>query len=195
MSIARGKIAATIPNQEDKKAFIAAQGKEEAAGRGSEGAELSTALAEKSQMEKKALGSYKEGGTIPKTGTYELHAGEKVTPASGSSAPGIGAYILHEGMYTPTHGYKTDGNEHARCIQCSWSGERSAMTGDAYACPDCGNGTTAHNSPSAREDGKVAAAFHEVYSNVPKNVKATGKTGKAKQKMMTAIALSKARRA
>lgn len=42
---------------------------------------------------------------------------------------------------------------------------------------------------------KVASAFHEVYSNVPKNVKATGKTGAAKTKMMTAIALSKARAA
>jgi hypothetical protein len=42
---------------------------------------------------------------------------------------------------------------------------------------------------------KVAAAFHEVYSDVPKNVKKTGKTGEAKRKMMTAIALSKARAA
>lgn len=38
-------------------------------------------------------------------------------------------------------------------------------------------------------------AFHEVNSNVPKNVKKTGKKGKAKRKMMTAIALSKSRRA
>jgi hypothetical protein len=43
--------------------------------------------------------------------------------------------------------------------------------------------------------GKVSEAFHEVYENVPKSVKKTGKTGKAKQKMMTAIALSKARQA
>lgn len=46
-----------------------------------------------------------------------------------------------------------------------------------------------------RNDSKVESAFHEVYENVPKTVKATGKTGKAKQKMMTAIALSKARQA
>jgi hypothetical protein len=44
-------------------------------------------------------------------------------------------------------------------------------------------------------DKKVSAAFHEVYSDVPKNVKKTGKTGEAKRKMMTAIALSKARAA
>ena len=40
---------------------------------------------------------------------------------------------------------------------------------------------------------KVSEAFHEVYSKVPKTVKATGKTGDAKRKMMVAVALSKAR--
>lgn len=49
-----------------------------------------------------------------------------------------------------------------------------------------------HTGADAR---KVANAFHEVYHDVPKNVKATGKTGVAKRKMMTAIALSKARAA
>ncbi len=44
-------------------------------------------------------------------------------------------------------------------------------------------------------DKRVQAAFHEVYNKVPKNVKKTGKTGEAKRKMMTAIALSKARAA
>jgi hypothetical protein len=43
--------------------------------------------------------------------------------------------------------------------------------------------------------GKVTAAFHEVYSNVPKSVRKSGKTGDAKRAMMTAIALSKARAA
>ncbi len=43
------------------------------------------------------------------------------------------------------------------------------------------------------ENKKVAAAFHEVYHKVPKNVKKTGKTGMAKRKMMIAIALSKSR--
>jgi DNA replication protein DnaC len=45
------------------------------------------------------------------------------------------------------------------------------------------------------QDSKVASAFHEVYSKVPKNVVKTGKTGKAKTAMMTAIALSKAKAA
>ena len=36
------------------------------------------------------------------------------------------------------------------------------------------------------------AAFHEVFHDVPKAVKKSGKTGKAKQKMMVAIAMSKA---
>ena len=37
-----------------------------------------------------------------------------------------------------------------------------------------------------------SAAFHEVFHDVPKTVKATGKTGEAKRKMMIAVALSKA---
>ena len=39
----------------------------------------------------------------------------------------------------------------------------------------------------------VADAFHEVHTQVPSTVKATGKTGAAKEKMLTAVALSKAR--
>lgn len=35
------------------------------------------------------------------------------------------------------------------------------------------------------------AAFHEVFTDVPKTVTATGKTGKAKRAMQVAIALSK----
>jgi Family of unknown function (DUF6496) len=42
---------------------------------------------------------------------------------------------------------------------------------------------------------KVDNAFREVFNNVPSTVKATGKTGKAKRKMMVAVALSKARQA
>lgn len=45
------------------------------------------------------------------------------------------------------------------------------------------------------KDARIEKAFHEVYSKVPKTVKATGKTGEAKRKMMTAVALSKARAA
>lgn len=46
-----------------------------------------------------------------------------------------------------------------------------------------------------KKDPRVSAAFHEVYENVPKSVKKTGKKGEAKRAMMTAIALSKAREA
>lgn len=52
-----------------------------------------------------------------------------------------------------------------------------------------------HPSAKSSSDPRVEAAFHEVYAKTPSTVKATGKTGKAKQRMMTAIALSKARRA
>jgi hypothetical protein len=40
----------------------------------------------------------------------------------------------------------------------------------------------------------VAEAMKEVHRNVPRNVVATGKTGMAKEKMLKAIAFSKARR-
>lgn len=40
----------------------------------------------------------------------------------------------------------------------------------------------------------VGEAMSEVHRNVPHNVKVTGKTGVAKEKMMQAIGFSKARR-
>ena len=39
---------------------------------------------------------------------------------------------------------------------------------------------------------KLQAAMKEVHKDVPENVKKTGKTGKAKEKMLQAIAFSKA---
>ena len=50
-------------------------------------------------------------------------------------------------------------------------------------------------SPQSSSDPRIESAFHEVYAKEPANVKATGKTGEAKHKMMVAIALSKARQA
>ena len=46
-----------------------------------------------------------------------------------------------------------------------------------------------------KTEKKVAEAFREVHENIPSTVKATGKTGAAKEKMLTAVALSKAREA
>ena len=51
------------------------------------------------------------------------------------------------------------------------------------------------SSGRSGSDPRIEQAFHEVYAQTPKTVTATGKTGMAKQKMMTAIALSKARQA
>ncbi len=42
---------------------------------------------------------------------------------------------------------------------------------------------------------KVSAAMVEVHKNIPSTVKATGKTGKAKEAMLRAVALSKVRQA
>lgn len=47
-------------------------------------------------------------------------------------------------------------------------------------------------SPRSGHDMSVQNAMHEVFTNVPKNVTATGKTGAAKNKMLQAIAFSKA---
>ena len=45
----------------------------------------------------------------------------------------------------------------------------------------------------SKSDTLVDKAFAEVHANVPSTVKATGKTGAAKEKMVTAVALEKAR--
>ena len=47
----------------------------------------------------------------------------------------------------------------------------------------------------SKTDKLVDKAFTEVHANVPSTVKATGKTGAAKEKMLTAVALSKAKAA
>ena len=41
---------------------------------------------------------------------------------------------------------------------------------------------------------KVSAAMRETHTNIPSTVKATGKTGKAKEAMLRAIGFSKARK-
>ena len=46
-----------------------------------------------------------------------------------------------------------------------------------------------------KSDTIVDKAFSEVHANVPSTVKATGKTGAAKEKMLTAVAMSKAKAA
>jgi len=48
---------------------------------------------------------------------------------------------------------------------------------------------------SKSDKAKVSRAMREVFTKVPKTVKATGKTGEAKRKMQVAIGLSKARAA
>jgi hypothetical protein len=49
----------------------------------------------------------------------------------------------------------------------------------------------AKSAPSGHNPS-IQAAMEEVHKNVPKNVIATGKTGAAKQKMLAAVAYSKA---
>lgn len=45
---------------------------------------------------------------------------------------------------------------------------------------------------ASNKQHRLASAMSEVHRNIPKNVKKTGKTGEAKEKMLAAIAYSKA---
>lgn len=49
--------------------------------------------------------------------------------------------------------------------------------------------------PKSKSKKIIEDAMAEVHTNVPSTVKATGNTGAAKEKMLTAVALSKARAA
>jgi hypothetical protein len=49
--------------------------------------------------------------------------------------------------------------------------------------------------PKSTSKKIIEDAMSEVHTSVPSTVKATGKTGAAKEKMLTAVALSKARAA
>lgn len=49
--------------------------------------------------------------------------------------------------------------------------------------------------PKHKDGSKVESAMREVHADVPSNVEKTGKTGKAKEAMLRAIAFSKARQA
>jgi hypothetical protein len=79
----RGKVAAYIPDAEQKKAFIYAQGNAEAKGKDNY-SDLSQQTFNK-RNELAVLGSMKKGGRVHVTGLYKLHAGEKVVPAKKSA--------------------------------------------------------------------------------------------------------------
>jgi hypothetical protein len=79
LSKRRGQAAAGITDSAARKTFIARQGQEEAKG----GKDL-TGLEQETSRERNrqaVLGSFKQGGTVPKTGNYKLHKDEKVIPA------------------------------------------------------------------------------------------------------------------
>jgi len=81
----RGQLASQITDPKQRQQFIAQQGDEEAQARksGQDLDDLQRKQAEKTYNQTNrivALGSYKKGGTIPKTGPYKLHKGEYVVP-------------------------------------------------------------------------------------------------------------------
>lgn len=74
VTLERGRQAAKMPHEQAKK-YIASSANVD---KSYEGVETETALTSRKQMTEKALGSFKQGGTVPKTGTYKLHKGETV---------------------------------------------------------------------------------------------------------------------
>jgi hypothetical protein len=78
LSIQRGKVSAGMVPSADKKAFIAKQGEQEAKGK-----DNTSELGQEAYRQRNinaVQGSFKKGGTVPKTGIYQLHKGEKVIP-------------------------------------------------------------------------------------------------------------------
>jgi hypothetical protein len=114
LSIRRGKLAAGIPDQSARSQYIAAQGKAEASGDTASQAKLESdtsktentgAIGVQAGVEadstqrsatppmgilgttggSKAIGSFKKGGKVKKTGLYKLHKNEIVVPANKAS--------------------------------------------------------------------------------------------------------------
>jgi hypothetical protein len=76
LSIRRGKIAADIKDPSARDKYIAAQGKAEASGDITGQAKLENDT--HNDETTKAIGSFKKGGVVKKTGLYKMHAGEVV---------------------------------------------------------------------------------------------------------------------
>ena len=78
MSKTRGQVAASMPAGPERTKFISKQGEQEAKGKD----DLSELGAEAYRQRniQAVQGSMKKGGTVPKTGVYKLHKGEKVVP-------------------------------------------------------------------------------------------------------------------
>jgi hypothetical protein len=74
LSQRRGRVAGAIKDPKEKRKFIARQG---------EGKTSREDLETETQRttNRMALGSFKRGGRVKKTGIYKVHAGEKVVPA------------------------------------------------------------------------------------------------------------------
>lgn len=81
----RGYLASQITDPAQRQKFVAQQGNEEAEAR-RKGADLDELLRKQGEKTNNqsnrivAMGSFKKGGSVPKTGPYKLHKGEFVVP-------------------------------------------------------------------------------------------------------------------
>jgi hypothetical protein len=78
MSKTRGQVAAGMRPGEEKREFIARQGREEARGR--EDMQSLEQEAYRQRNVNAVEGSMRKGGKVRKTGLYRLHRGERVVP-------------------------------------------------------------------------------------------------------------------
>jgi hypothetical protein len=83
LSIRRGKLAADIKDPVARAKYIAAQGTAEASGDIASQAKLENDT--HNDETTKAIGSFKKGGVVKKTGLYKLHKHEVVVPAKKAS--------------------------------------------------------------------------------------------------------------
>jgi hypothetical protein len=111
LSADRGKVAAHISDPAEKRDYIAKQGNAEAAGK-----DKTTDLAQENFNKRNQLvveGSMKKGGSVGKTGLYQLHEGEFVVPkdkvmnTDGLTGKSKGDKKLK--LVSPSKGHKPDG--------------------------------------------------------------------------------------
>lgn len=98
----RGKQAAAMPHAEAKE-YVKGSAKmdKDYAGTAEE-----TAGVSRKQQAQQVLGSFKQGGNVPKTGNYKLHAGEKVLTKKQADTLSTQSYVhgLNEGYTNPAKG-------------------------------------------------------------------------------------------
>lgn len=142
LSKRRGQVAAGITDSAARKAFIARQGQEEAKGSKDTSGLESELYRERNRQA--AQGSFQKGGTVPRTGNYKLHKGEKVVPAPVMTDP---AHALEKTSATKAAILRKDAADPRTSAFDRGSWNRAADQADAIA--HGANGNMVHPKSSA----------------------------------------------